>query len=319
MADKVTYLFFGFAAEYVLHPLYQHMQEKGHLCVELDLYSAQNPMEILSSLKDKPVVFINSAHLFFDKENFKTSYQHEGVMFSALEIMDYLRPLKSIYIPHDLTDFFHDDELPWIDLFDKLLMPMANFPYRFPATDIVNAGWIKRNQPVASIAAEHAKSIGFAMSEFEYYRRQGTEKAYATWQPILNQTTSLKLPLWKESDHFEKYLSERQINIFPSAGNLSDFIDTHALILTNGLSSVNSEAAYAGRTVINMVDEERCSMAEVKNELSHLPNIQFMTIDECQNYLAELHSGKQAIPLSTTPLIKPFDFALAMEHIEVQL
>lgn len=312
---KPTYLFFGFAAEYILHPLFQHMQNEGHQCIEMDLYVMRNAMQTLRALKGKPVVFINSAHLFFDRVNFNYSYQYDGEMFSPLEVMNYLQPIKSIYIPHDLTDFFHPDELPWLDLFDKLLLPMPTFSYDYPSTQVKSVGWIKRNKSVAAQPSNPQPQIGFAMSEFEYYRRQGTEKMFATWGNILEQNIKLKLPHWKESDHFEHYLIKKNVSIFPSTANLSDFIDAHHVILANGLSSVNAEAAYAGRHVINIVDSARCDMIEMRKKLNHLPNIQFMTISECENYLRALQQNEVALPTPAAPLIKPFDFELAVNEI----
>lgn len=311
--SKTNYLFFGFAGEYVLQPLCQYMQQQGFNCTEIDLASAKNIKNTLKSLKQQPVVFVNSAHVFFDAENFQVSYQYVGEIISPLEVIDYLQPVRSVYLPHDLTDLFHKDELPWLSLFDYLLVPVSH-PYclQLYHTDIVNVGWIKRNKAVVPVNEKNALSVGLALSEFEYYRRLGPEKTYDMWSSVLQHNVVVKFPHWKGAEIFEDYFRKKNVTIFPHAANISDFIDSHGIVLTNSLSSVNSEAAFAGRKVINVLDRVH---GDPQTELRHLPNICFMDIETCSRYLSCIHQERDEAMSLTLPQVKPFNFELATKVI----
>ena len=49
-------------------------------------------------------------------------------------------------------------------------------------------------------------------------------------------------------------LQARGVAVFPSDRNISEFIYASSVVITTGLTSVNAEAALAGRLVINVVD-----------------------------------------------------------------
>jgi hypothetical protein len=305
--SNVCYLFFGFASEYILNPLYQTMHQMGLDCIEMDLFTAKNVKQTLSSLKKRPVVFINCAHLFFDAANFSTSYQYKGEIISPLEVIDYLKPIKSVYIPHDLCQFFHEKERAWLNLFDLLLIPHAMPSYLYSHPKVVDVGWIKRSKPVYPVTKEISRSVGFAFSEFEYHRRLGPEKTYEFWSTILkNQKIVIKFPHWQETDVFEDYFRKKGVAVFPSTVNISDFIDQHGIILCNGSSSVNSEAAFSGRQVINILYNDYTLQSQ-KRSLGLLPNIQYLNIQNCATYLSQIHD-KNTFEILMPPLVKPFDF-----------
>jgi hypothetical protein len=305
--SNTCYLFFGFATEYVLNPLYQYMRQQGFHCVEMDLFTAQNIKQTLRSLKNTPVVFINSAHLFFDQMNFSTSYQYKGEVISPLEVIDYLKPIKTAYIPHDLSQLFHEKERAWLNLFDLLLIPHSIPSYLYSHPNVTNVGWIKRNKLVRSVTDEISRSIGFAFSEFEYHRRLGPEKTYESWKPLLSQDISIKFPFWHETNRFEDYFSRKGVKIFPSTGLLSDFIDHHGIVLCNGNSSANSEAAFSGRHVINLLYDNYTEQSQ-KHSLGFLPNIRFLTIEAAADYIKRVNESQDNLGTLTPPLIKPFDF-----------
>lgn len=310
----VHYLFFGFASEYVLHPLYQYLQKAGLNCIEIDLFTTKNAGEIIQSLKGKPVVFLNSAHLFFDRTNFATSYQYQGEVFSPLEIIDYLKPIKSACFPHDFSQLFHEQERQWLSLFDVLFIPRACPPYLASHPQVVNVGWIKRSNPVAAVTEELSYKAGFAFCDYEYHRRLGPEQTYALWRPILEKGVSVKFPHWYEIDRFESYFKAQGVNIFPSTASLSDFIDMHGVILCNGASSVNTEAAFSGRKIINMLYGDYTEES-LRESIGRLPNIDYFDVNTCATYLDNLKENNHYYKTLTPPQIKPFDFKLVQEML----
>lgn len=312
----IYYLFFGIASEYVLNPLYRYMCEKGFSCIEIDLLHTSNVREILKSLKGKPIVFITSAHLFLDSYNLSTIQQHNVEIFSPLEIMDYLRPIKNFIVPHDLTTLFHDQDMHWLDLFDCLLIPLPCPAYLLPYPHVINVGWIKRAKPVLPVAEEEHPKIGFALSNFTTYIELGPKKTYKIWEPILKQGVTIKFPDWYQDKEYEQYFLQQGASVFPSKKDISEFIDLHNIIICNTFSSVNSEVAFSGRQVINILEPETAVMQ--KEKLNVLPNIRFMTFEESVRYISQANKKNISLKL-VPPQIKPFDFELTTKVITNQV
>jgi hypothetical protein len=314
---KPIYLFFGFASEYVLNPLYQKAVAEGFDCIELDLFTEKNPQRILKELKNKQIVFINSAHLFFDKKNFFASYHYNGEVISPLEIIDYLKPIRKICFAHDLSQLFHEKEIPWLSLFDDVIIPLERPDYLAFHPHVTNLGWIKRQTHPSPINESNKNQVGFAFCEFEYHRLLGLIPSYDIWEKIVNKKITVKFPHWYGSDEFERYFAEKNTALFPSTSSISDFIDAHEIILTYGPSSVNAEAAYAGRRVINILNDES-EHAKQRNLLGHLPNIEFMTRDQCEVFLQNIdtHISSSLAPLTNG--IRPFNFAQALDILSGQ-
>lgn len=312
MSD-INYLFFGIASEYVLNPLYQHMCKQGLRCIEIDLLNALDARNILKSLKEKPVVFITSAHVFFDQYNLATIQKHDIDIISPLEIMDYLNPIKSFIMSHDLSTLFHDQDMPWLDLFDTLLIPLPCPIDLLSHPQVVNVGWIKRATSVQPVNEHGPHTVGFALSDFfTACIPIGPAKTYEIWAPILKQGVTIKFPYWHQHSEFEQFFIDKGVNVFNSKSNISEFIDMHSIIISNTFSSVNSEAAFAGREIINILNPDTAALQ--KKKFGGLPNIRFMTIEECADYVT--HLNNQKVPLKLVPpQIKPFDFELATKLI----
>src|SRR3989344_7236880 len=115
---NTTYLFYGFGSEYVLHPLYLELKKRGYDCCEIDALNIKNSKKIINQLIKKPVVFITSSHLLLDKINFKDFYPSENTFYNVLEILALIKPKKSIYIPHDLTQPLINKENYFLNQFD---------------------------------------------------------------------------------------------------------------------------------------------------------------------------------------------------------
>jgi hypothetical protein len=311
MSD-IHYLFFGIASEYVLNPLYQYMAKQGHQCIEIDLLATSEVRPILKALKGKPVVFITSAHVFLDQYNLATIQQHDVEIISPLEIMDYLNPIKSFIMPHDLSTLFHDQDLPWLDLFDTLFVPVSIPVTSWSNLNVVDVGWIKRTTPVQPINENGPHSVGFALSDFTACIPLGPKKTYEIWEPILTQGVTIKFPYWHHDKEFEEYFRAQGAKVFSSQLSISEFIDMNSIIISNTFSSVNSEAAFAGREIINILNPGTAVLQKMK--LGGLPNIRFMTIEECTNYISQFKQKNAPLKL-VPPQIKPFDFELATKLI----
>jgi hypothetical protein len=310
MPGREVYLFFGCASEYVLAPLRLHMERQGYKTVEIDLFENRACGEVLRALHGTPVVLVNTAHLFYDQVNFDEACGPIGEIVSPLEVIDYLSPVRSIYVCHDLVDYFHERELPWLDLFDHLLIPGRCPPYLRFHGGVVTAGWIKRAARAAPPADDAPRRVGVALTDLAQYGTEGPEVAYEVWRTVLEQGVACKLPHDPGADAFEELFRARNVVVYPSDRSISDFIDGLGIVVTTGLSSVNAEAALAGRLVINVTDIPPGAPSDDFRPLRPLPNLRFMTLAECSELVARVKLG--AAPIRTVPpQVLPFDFDLA--------
>ena len=72
-------------------------------------------------------------------------------MISVIELIDFLKPVYSVFYPHDMESFVHCSEIPWLDLFDMIMLPYThNLYYRLlgccQRVEVV--GWMKKQREV---------------------------------------------------------------------------------------------------------------------------------------------------------------------------
>lgn len=248
-----TYLFYGFGAEYVLHPVYEAMKKAGHDCIEIDALNEKDSRKQIDNLKGKDIIFVTSAHFLLNEKNFKHFYPTDSHFYGTLEIMSLLKPKASIFIPHDLTQPVIDYEKEYLNQFTTFCSPCEPFTSLYTHyTKTIEMGWIKYNNKPKTIIPKN-KAIWF-LSDFILHLNWGVEKSYELIHPILQQNVSIKFPRWPGSDEFEDYFSKKGIHVFRSEENSIDLILAHDMILTNGLSSLIAESHFLGKTTVNIVE-----------------------------------------------------------------
>jgi hypothetical protein len=310
--DNIVYLFFGFGCEYVLNPLFNFMVNKGYNCIEIDMIKDKNPVNILKQLRNEKVVFITSAHFILDKMNYKLIYDIDAETLTPLEVIDYLRPYKKIYYPHDLTTPLLDEELRWLDFFDVMLSPLPYLEHLNYFTKIIEVGWIKKNNKINGIKIDNNKlSLGYTFSSVKRFKTFNS--AYEFWGPIWEQDVKIKLAYWPGYEIYEEELKKRNIYVYPIEKNTIEVISDNDVIITSSTTSVNIEASLCGKTVINVVDGT-VSQAEQKKYTAGLPNIYVVSRDECMNILSDLKSGNRKIKLGKQ-ILKDFDYDKALKAI----
>lgn len=191
----LVYLFFGIIDEYVLNPLYVEMKQRGYNCIELDIAKEKSPKKIIENLKSDyagRIVFITSAHLFLDKKNMDLQRRFYDEVLSPLEIIDYLKPIKNIYYPHDLMDGFTHYDRRWFSLFDVYLSPLPVNAHGGNFCEVVNVGWIKKNRPTPPVR-DGIPSFGHAFSESLFYYAKGGDYFYKTFKKIWDLGVKVKL------------------------------------------------------------------------------------------------------------------------------
>lgn len=274
--QKPLFLFFGFAAEYTLNPLYEYMRNEGDNCVEIDMFTCPDVERALTSLIGKKIVFITSAHLMFDEMNFSHHYSHSGKIISPLQVISTLNPLASIYYPHDLSEPIKNEELPYLHLFDIFLSPLSNLDYLNQYLPVLQVGWIKFNkntQQITPINFNPLKSVFFPA--YQVHANRGVDYFYEKHKPIFDAGIAVKFPYWNGSEKFENFLLERNAIVYPSIYNSIQIMEENNLIFTQALSSTGLEASRLGKKVVYIKDSE-LDYSDPEIEFSAEKNIIFV-------------------------------------------
>ncbi len=294
------YLLFGKGSEYVLSPIAERLQQERLQVTEIDLNRTNDPWASISSLT-APIVFITSAHLVTG-----TAISPDSDP-SPLQLLRKLQPVRSIYVAHDLADPFHEEELPWLPLFDLFVSPRTGMEYLNAYTQVAECGWIRKRGILPGIprAKMHNISIGFAFSELIYHQKLGIEKTLALWLPLLHQVSSVKFPAWPGVEIFEKAFRDVGINVLPAESDTMRFISEHHIMITNGLSSVAFEAALSGRRVFNVIDGSHPESEHLKTFRS-LDSLKFGSIEKVAEQLKDIREAPDFISCGEDRL-QPFD------------
>ena len=116
------FVFFGAQGEYVLTPLYQEMQARGHDCVEIVAMEGRDAAAEVAALPDHagPTVLISCAHVMHDAASM---LEFLGIPNCPpfLEVKQRLDPALTVYYTHDLSSPFIWDEQQCAAAFDLYL------------------------------------------------------------------------------------------------------------------------------------------------------------------------------------------------------
>lgn len=283
---------------------------------------------MLDQLKHEQVAYITSAHTNLTTQvasiiapKFVELYPN---YLSPLEILRYVQPRVSLYIPHDLLTPFGDtnlNEYRFLDLFDYILSP-------FPApalqatlgksVGVIQAGWIKHAQRSAEGATGTRDSttkprLTLFISMLEHLRwRYGNEGVFEYFAPLLNENVTVKLPAWRDVDQIEAIIKARSTaQVYPASGNSISLIAESDLVLCNGASSIHAEANLMGCPTICLLDNEAVTIEDQRKKLEHLPSIFFHDYRTRGNLPPQLIT--KALKAGRKTPAKPFDFGLIQD------
>lgn len=321
-ADNIFYIFHGYGGENSLFPLAFYMQEHGFQTLIIDDQYApltrQETIRQLTELKEQyTIVYITSAHLWFDEFNYSDFFVRDPAILSPIEMLSFLEPVYSVYYPHDLECFMHTSEMNWLDMFDLVLLPYINNDY-FKLKSICSAidvvGWIKkRNEVTPTICNGPIKysPVFFPSNISAFYQILGVE-GYANWFiKYIPPSVPLKMPgidpllYQKLTDHGFTFL-DPSITVYSA-------MSQYNLVIASGDSSIVFEAALSGLPVVSILDgmmpDEVCL-----HHISGLPGVYPVHSENFSDFLNELRkSGRQ---LDHSPnLLKPFDFPKVMKYL----
>lgn len=309
VAGERAFLFFGYGSEYSLHDLCTYLKQAGHDCVEIDMLSHPDVMGALRALEGRTVVFLTSAHPLYDDQNFFYYKTHRKVV-SALHVISTLKPVASIYYPHDLKDPVKEEELPYLPLFDLFLSPLEKLQALEALVPVKQVGWIKRQRSTARVMPEdfNPRRKVFFTGAYQYYLNLGFDHFYKEYAPLFDAGVAVKLPLWHETERFEEFLRARGVTVYPSHANSIHVMEENEVIFTQALSSVSIEACGIGKRVCYIKN----SVLDYKDPLQELENMGHIFFAETPEQAAAVQNDAF---LPNTPSLDYFDFPGALQAI----
>lgn len=321
---KELYVFTGIASEYVLKPLAAFLSAKRCECLEIEFMSIDFSLSDWKSLAKRDVIFITSSHLEGGKERIEhiasNALRFSNAIFSPLELLDILKPVKSVYVPHDLTTPLGYYEWKFIDQFDLFFNPMALFPVYSGLTETKELGWIKYTPAIKTIPPdfEPKKKIIFPSLFIYLQNLYGIEGLFNYFEPLLDENTAIKFPLWTNHKAVEAYFRENgPAEVCEAHWNSVELMQDFDVVIGNHVSSVLVEAAFLNKQVICLESDIATPYPNYQRSfLGYLPNLQFFPYFDPQK-APPLYTFLEFKPqkLASEVLLKPFDFEQAFELI----
>lgn len=316
------YIFHGYGGENSLMPLAEYMQSKGHPTLTIDdqkfpysrtgLY--QQLLDIMGSYE---IVFISSAHLWFDEYNYANYYGHNTNIIAAIELLNFLKPSLSVFYPHDMGCFMHTSEIKWLDLFDLVLLPYKhNVYYKLKqfCRRVEIVGWIKKYRHVEPHTDPNTpiyRPAIFPSNIISFYHDLGAE-GYADWfRRFIGPAIPIKMPAG--DDGVYPLLSREGFQFLEPSLSVYDAMTDYNLIIGSGHSSIIYESVFSGIPVISLLDGYFPDEVYLK-ELSGIQGIYPVHPEELQDFLKDINENHRLLPAGPS-ILDPFDFERVYQYL----
>lgn len=307
-----VFIFIGIGSEYVLSPLARHFKSLGHRSIECDM-AQPDWRDRLNNLSDTRKILVASHHPFVDRHIYRTFYHRDHDVLSVYEMIEWLKPIASFFIPHDLTEPLKNEEICALPLFDAIFMPTAHYWCYQRHTQVVVAGWIKAD-PQAEWTETSDFSIAFMPTELGYYSRQGPELFLKNFGRLLECRPHVKFPLFPDLEPLIDIAESFHCRVWPAETTSSSIISQSDIVVTNACSSIAMEAALAGVPVICITDGVHTAAVQ-RSVFAAYPEIRIAACDEAASWLKQMQDDLGNRPKRQPSEILPFDFAKVTETV----
>ena len=184
------------------------------------------------SIKNKKFdMVIFSAHLHVDKKIHSKLYFHCKNFMDPIKILKNLKIKKKYYLVHDLTEFYHNNEISKLIHIDKILSPIKYCDPLFN-NKIIDIGWAKAIDN-SNYNLKNKKI--FFVSDAGYYNKH-IDHFKSDFQKFFHYFDYFKMPIYKKNKicTFLKSIGKIEIN--------QNYNSYHLIkgneIYTNGVSSL---------------------------------------------------------------------------------
>jgi hypothetical protein len=319
------YVFMGIGYEYVFKPLVTLLRAQHYECLELDLLKVNFSLADWKNLAKREIVFITSSHLEAGKERCEhvcaQALNYTPSIIAPLEVLDIIRPVKSVYIPHDLTTPLGYYEWKFIDQFDLFFNPLPFLPVYLNLTETKELGWINYTPHIKTLPDNFsAKKKILFVSLFIYLQNSyGLSGLFEYFQPLLDENTAVKFSVWGNYKEAEAYFRKNSpVMVCDAHWNSVELMQHFDIIIGNHISSVLMEAALLNKKVFCLESDIATPYPNYQRSfLGYLPNLEFIPYFDPQAITSfdSVLDSKPLKPLNPEEQLKPFDFKQAIELI----
>lgn len=317
MKNEYLYVFADAGSRYVLGPLAEYMRKQEDMVLEIDTED-RNSISKIMDIPNRDIVYITSDHLALDEENFYAAMQERCFSVANLEIMERIKPVKSILYTHDLGQVIGVREEFYVDLFDVVMFPYVCNEFYFAKrqhTMVEEVGWIKKKngflykqkQPLCNEAVYFPSNTSLSM---ERYGLDG----YISWiERTIDKRVPIKFFPGEQYIAVVEGLRKKGYEILDFALDVYTAMETADVIITHGCSSIVFEAAYSGCPVISILDGFEPDSQYIQDN-PQLEWVYSLHPEEVMPFIEEVR--KKEITLKRgNDVLKPFDYEKAYRLI----
>ncbi len=203
--------------------------------------------------RDSELVLLSSQHPIRGS-GYAGRHHGIGVDAPALsEIISIIRPDRTYFFPHDLSEPFHDVELIPLREVTAIIIPDERFWYlaRFAPTVLI--GWPKQ-VPIQTGCILPPGSAAFLPSAVIMYASLGPAAFQTSFSAVLDAKLAFKLPDFPELHTLRTIFLDAGCPEIPAATQSSYVISRYPTIVSNSVSSIVTESALAGVDTICVAD-----------------------------------------------------------------
>lgn len=239
----------GIGSEYVLHPIAIEAERRGHQVVEIDMYD-HNWRGKARALQPREFILITSHHPYLDSWLHNAAFGFDADIEALPTFIAVYQPLRSYFVPHDLTSPISPDEFPALYLFDGLLMPDERYWFLRDYVVVTAVGWIKS---AVSGGLSH-NPVAVLPSEIAYFLREPPERFITLFAPVFKHKPRVKFARFEGGERLEAIARQLGGDVVDAALDSSLVLDSTNCIITNSISSIVMEARQRGLPVLCLVD-----------------------------------------------------------------
>lgn len=306
-------LFYGVGSEYVFKDIADEIRLRyptEFMVIELDAMRVDALNTLRNAKEYDKVFFVNSSHILLDNNSFKLiSGDNTHFIPSPLEIIKYLNPHKSIFVPHDFAEPILEVELPYMNLFHHIWYPQRN---AFSKKDIFEYyGWIKYVKNHKLRNSHNNDKVIFFLSDVMWHLNYGLEMTYNKFRKIFTYPNLVvKLPAYPGAEKLSQYLRGKNVTTLNENENATLIMNNYDLIISNGLSSTVAEGSYLGKNCI-LIKEKFYSNDQYATFGKNFPQVNITQVPLVSHHYID------TILTKTKPkaILKSFNLNMALNNL----
>lgn len=315
MNSKPKYfIFLGYGGENSIVPLYDYFVSRGASAKLVDDHripyeKATLIEELVSIAENHSITLITSSHLWFDSKTYEFSnHSADPNIIAPLEFLDRFHPDTTVYYPHDMGVFMHESEIPFIDLFDIVMVPYKNNMYyklKRVCKRVEVVGWVKKRKETAIPGdITGCKPVFFPSNVPNLYNKLGVE-GFAQWfRDNIGPDIPIKMAFGDNG--VMPILSMEGYTFLDSTVSVYDITENHNMVIGSGNSSIIFEAAYSGIPTVALLDGIMSDEDNLK-ELHGTPGVYPLHPEDLQDFIASVNSGARSLHAGPN-VLTPFAF-----------